>query len=615
MTEPSHIGLPDPVEQFEADCAALVEPLKGEIEHTGGGCTAWHLPLDAFYHILVTSDLCHWGDPNAPEWAIGIHHNEDATLSPAGGTGNVSLPQALHIVGELYLAGPGKGKKPYNEIQWDRLRENAIKDEPIPAALPVESDELRIRLNLPNPEGLAYWFATCLASTITPDNWAEMRIRNRNETTQSICHSHDFCDANMEMLRALENLGISEKLMDADEHPAEANAITALWNAAWAIARAKYLTASADEKLPTGPANQNRSAATPAVPNHLPHYMGQSYKAIIDHDFPDDHPCNCGSCNWRGPLSDLMPIKDAALMPGDPSPAGRCPVCDMLAYVQPRAPQAAAAKDAAPWTPNKFQQLVLHVYGNGDFAHFAEITSQEAFNTALGDCGDTLLRFLMNELSNKEDCETQEDAISRLNQAIEDLDAAKDVIESGTIRRTIFSSIPEALEKAGYELISTGGGCIAYSKRLPDGGSLMITDEGGTGIDGLETEACWIVGRYAPDGSGHEDGSEYPATILRDAIAKAETLPPVIYPGMRMKLTAQLDRFPHFSLSPDDDWRGTVLQADKSLVSIKMDRIIPECAEWANCIQIYDNAHEGISDASDDARVNATRFFANLVEE
>lgn len=44
-------------------------------------------------------------------------------------------------------------------------------------------------------------------------------------------------------------------------------------------------------------------------------------------------PCEC-DCGWEGPAEELAEIGECALTPGDPSPAGRCPKCDCLAYVQ-----------------------------------------------------------------------------------------------------------------------------------------------------------------------------------------------------------------------------------------------------------------------------------------
>lgn len=45
-----------------------------------------------------------------------------------------------------------------------------------------------------------------------------------------------------------------------------------------------------------------------------------------------DTPCSCDGCHWRGPYSALAEVEQAVLSPGDPSPAGRCPECDTLAY-------------------------------------------------------------------------------------------------------------------------------------------------------------------------------------------------------------------------------------------------------------------------------------------
>lgn len=65
--------------------------------------------------------------------------------------------------------------------------------------------------------------------------------------------------------------------------------------------------------------------------------MGTTYKAEIDVD--PDTPCACGddSC-WKGRARELREIEDCALDPGDPSPAGRCPLCDSLAYVVQEGP-------------------------------------------------------------------------------------------------------------------------------------------------------------------------------------------------------------------------------------------------------------------------------------
>ena len=43
-------------------------------------------------------------------------------------------------------------------------------------------------------------------------------------------------------------------------------------------------------------------------------------------------PVVCDYCDWKGPLKKVAPIDTCVLNAGDPSPAGRCPKCDVLVY-------------------------------------------------------------------------------------------------------------------------------------------------------------------------------------------------------------------------------------------------------------------------------------------
>lgn len=61
-------------------------------------------------------------------------------------------------------------------------------------------------------------------------------------------------------------------------------------------------------------------------------YEGCAYSAEIYVD--PEAVAECGDCTWLGRARQLEPIGGCALSPGDPSPAGRCPVCDMLAYLR-----------------------------------------------------------------------------------------------------------------------------------------------------------------------------------------------------------------------------------------------------------------------------------------
>jgi hypothetical protein len=62
-------------------------------------------------------------------------------------------------------------------------------------------------------EQLATEFVDELRDQLTPAEFAEVRKRNAAETNPLICHSHDFCDANMVMLDAIERLGIPRKII------------------------------------------------------------------------------------------------------------------------------------------------------------------------------------------------------------------------------------------------------------------------------------------------------------------------------------------------------------------------------------------------------------------
>jgi hypothetical protein len=68
--------------------------------------------------------------------------------------------------------------------------------------------------------------------------------------------------------------------------------------------------------------------------NVMRDYVGGGYTAIIEAPAADTL-CECGGCDWIGRFRELVAIGDAFLTPGDPSPAGRCPYCEALAYVFP----------------------------------------------------------------------------------------------------------------------------------------------------------------------------------------------------------------------------------------------------------------------------------------
>jgi hypothetical protein len=71
---------------------------------------------------------------------------------------------------------------------------------------------------------MAKIFSGLLRDELTAGQMASVIELNRAETSRSICHSHDFCDANMTMARAFRLLG-------------EDTSDNALWDAAWDAAK------------------------------------------------------------------------------------------------------------------------------------------------------------------------------------------------------------------------------------------------------------------------------------------------------------------------------------------------------------------------------------------
>lgn len=78
-------------------------------------------------------------------------------------------------------------------------------------------------------EKLAKEFSDLLAREIGIMAIREVQRKNAEWPDSDVCHSHDFCDANMVMHEAGKNL----KLWDDDS---DMEVIMALWNPAWDLA-------------------------------------------------------------------------------------------------------------------------------------------------------------------------------------------------------------------------------------------------------------------------------------------------------------------------------------------------------------------------------------------
>jgi len=86
------------------------------------------------------------------------------------------------------------------------------------------------------PALLAEQFVHRLGQAIGRAKLLEVCALNDAETSEGVCHSHDFCDANMVMDQACDDLGIAARPYDEDEAVRER--ATDLWNKAWDLAKA-----------------------------------------------------------------------------------------------------------------------------------------------------------------------------------------------------------------------------------------------------------------------------------------------------------------------------------------------------------------------------------------
>lgn len=73
---------------------------------------------------------------------------------------------------------------------------------------------------------LALDFTRALRAQLTPEEMQLVIERGRAQTDAHICHTHDFCDANMLMLEAAQR---QDPAYSVDRDPTD-------WNAAWDLA-------------------------------------------------------------------------------------------------------------------------------------------------------------------------------------------------------------------------------------------------------------------------------------------------------------------------------------------------------------------------------------------
>jgi hypothetical protein len=82
-------------------------------------------------------------------------------------------------------------------------------------------------------EQLAREFSNSLKKILSKAEIVELVRRNREEISPNICHSHDFCDANM----ALHEVFMGHGMDIADEGGRERWGV--IWDATWNLAKSK----------------------------------------------------------------------------------------------------------------------------------------------------------------------------------------------------------------------------------------------------------------------------------------------------------------------------------------------------------------------------------------
>lgn len=155
---------------------------------------------------------------------------------------DIEVTQAFGGLGEELHRWPGKHK---NVVCWWQLANGyAVGWNENPSrgwSFPVLKSAVA-----PQADRLAAEFAAVLKTWATPEEWATMRRENAGREYQgegAPCASHNFCDANMAMLEAAQTLGLPA-ITDHEDGTPEGDEACALWNAAWGLAKAKYLTAA-----------------------------------------------------------------------------------------------------------------------------------------------------------------------------------------------------------------------------------------------------------------------------------------------------------------------------------------------------------------------------------
>lgn len=159
-----------------------------------------------------------------PSWSDLSWHNDACPFFLITGSLGVWVDYSDHEASDFGPARDGRfGLVPMIDAQY-----------PVDGAEPLlVTDDWQALL----AKAIGVSFVAALKAQLEPDEFEQMRQRNVKRP-QGVCHSHDFCDANMPMASAF------EAVMGREPDPAQ-ETDAALWSAAWEGAMPD-LTASGD---------------------------------------------------------------------------------------------------------------------------------------------------------------------------------------------------------------------------------------------------------------------------------------------------------------------------------------------------------------------------------
>jgi hypothetical protein len=164
-----------------------------KLEEQGGGVENWRLVLPGTGMQLFCCDEQGMPPDDVSETHFGV--------MPSGDAGEA-------ICGQKYATGAELAEHLVN-----------LKNEPTPQQLAKEFSRV-----------LRRWLKPAQMESVIHRNRGEAAACRREKRAFNICASHDFCDANMAMAEAYQNLTNREMDTQSDE-------VVALWNASWDIAK------------------------------------------------------------------------------------------------------------------------------------------------------------------------------------------------------------------------------------------------------------------------------------------------------------------------------------------------------------------------------------------